>query len=87
MDGLVVFETHCSVGELVCPDCSTVSRRVHSRYERHLAELPAAGRRVVGRLIVRRFFCDAPGCPRRTLVEQVECLTTRYARAGPGVKG
>jgi transposase len=81
-----VVEAHCSVEELECPDCSTVSRRVHSRYERHLTELPVGGRRVVVRLMVRRFFCDDPGCSRRTFVEQVEGLTTRYARAGPGVK-
>jgi transposase len=85
-DGLIVVEAHCDVRELACPDCSAVSRRVHSRYERHLTELPVGGRRVVVRLTVRRFFCDAPDCPRRTFVEQVPGLTSRYARAGPMVR-
>ncbi|MGW2858205.1 ISL3 family transposase [Streptomyces sp. NPDC001205] len=85
-DGLVVVESHSSVGELACPDCAAISRRVHSRYQRHLAELPVGGRRVVVRLTVRRFFCDTANCPRRTFVEQVEGLTSKYARAGPGVK-
>ncbi|MFG2653497.1 transposase [Streptomyces sp. NPDC048436] len=38
------------------------------------------------RLKVRRFFCDAASCGRRTFVEQVESLTKRYVCAGPGVK-
>ncbi|MEV0116854.1 hypothetical protein AB0H77_27025 [Streptomyces sp. NPDC050844] len=28
--GLVVVEAHCMVGELACPDCTVVSRRVHT---------------------------------------------------------
>ena len=31
-------------------------------------------------LAVRRFFCPAPGCRRRTFAEQVDGLTVRYAR-------
>jgi hypothetical protein len=29
---------------------------------------------------VRRFFCTAPGCKRKTFAEQVQGLTARYAR-------
>lgn len=50
-DGLVVVEAHSSVGELACPDCAEVSRRVHSRYQRHLAagwKLSAIARRWCG---------------------------------------
>ncbi|MEU0820224.1 ISL3 family transposase [Streptomyces mirabilis] len=86
VDGVVVAEAHSAVLELRCPSCATPSRRVHSRYGRRLAEYPAGGRRVVVKLEVRRFFCNAPACGRRTFVEQVEGLTTRYARAGPSVK-
>ncbi|MFE9651077.1 transposase family protein [Streptomyces sp. NPDC006365] len=82
VDGVVVAEAHSAVPELRCPSCATCSRRVHSRYGRRLAEYPAGGRRVVVKLEVRRFFCNAPACGRRTFVEQVEGLTTRYARAG-----
>ncbi|MFH8350183.1 ISL3 family transposase [Streptomyces sp. NPDC018045] len=85
-EGLVVVEAHCAVGELACPACSAVSRRVHSRYARRLVEFPVGGRRVVVKLTVRRFFCDSAGCDRHTFAEQVEGMTTRYARAGPGVK-
>lgn len=64
--GVVVAEAHSVVPELACPDCATVSRRVHSRYGRRLAEYPVGGRRVVVKLKVRRFFCDTADCGRRT---------------------
>lgn len=35
------------------------------------------------RLRVRRFVCEAAGCATRTFVEQLEGLTTRYARRTP----
>jgi hypothetical protein len=36
--GLGVAEAHSGVPELTCPDCATVSRRMHSRYGRRLAD-------------------------------------------------
>jgi transposase len=56
---------------------------VHSRYQRRLADATAGGRPVMIRLIVRRFFCDAPDCRAATFAEQVEGLTSRYARRTP----
>jgi hypothetical protein len=41
------------------------------------------GRRVVIVLAVRRLFCDATACDRRTFAEQVEGLTVRYGRRTP----
>ncbi len=38
-------------------------------------------------LAVRRFFCPAPGCGRRTFAEQVDGLTVRYARKTPLLAG
>ncbi|WP_173166052.1 ISL3 family transposase [Phytohabitans suffuscus] len=63
-----------------CPDCSTVSRRVHSRYERRLLDVPVAGRETVLQLRVRRFFCTLAGCLRRIFAEQVDGLTVRHGR-------
>jgi transposase len=63
-----------------CPRCGRPSARVHSRYERRLADAAIGGRRVVIRLQVRRLFCDDPGCRRPTFAEQVPGLTARYAR-------
>jgi transposase len=67
-------------GQGVCPGCSWPSGRVHSRYGRRLADAAIGGRRVLIRLAVRRFFCANPACPAATFAEQVEGLTSRYAR-------
>jgi transposase len=66
-----------------CPACATMSARVHSRYERTLADVAMGGRHVPLRLRVRRFFCGNPGCPAVTFVEQIDGLTVRYSRRTP----
>ena len=80
--GLVIW-ARVGAGRAACPWCGGVSARVHSRYQRRLADAAIGGRKVVIRLAVRRFFCGAPGCPAATFAEQVEGLTTRYARRNP----
>ncbi|GAB1641347.1 hypothetical protein KRMM14A1259_17700 [Krasilnikovia sp. MM14-A1259] len=57
-----------------------MSGRVHSRYQRRLADLPVAGRLVELCLTVRRFFCVNAVCGMRTFAEQVTGLTRRRAR-------
>ncbi len=69
--------------DAACPRCGAQSARVHSRYQRRLADTAAGGRPVMIRVMVRRFFCDAPDCPAATFAEQVEGLTSRYARRTP----
>jgi len=64
----------------VCPSCHTVSRRVHSRYSRRLADLPWEGIPVLLQLQVRRFFCVTEGCPQRIFTERLPNTVTRYAR-------
>jgi transposase len=44
-------------GHGMCPRCGQPSGRVHSGYQRRLADMPVGGRKVVIRLSVRRFFC------------------------------
>ena len=53
-----------------CPTCGTDSNRVHSRYQRRIADLPLAGRSV--RLIaeVCRFRCAATQCGQQIFTEQ-----------------
>jgi len=53
-----------------CPICECKSDRVHSRYQRRLADLPAAGRPISLTLKVRRFFCNDPTCPQRIFAER-----------------
>jgi zinc-finger of transposase IS204/IS1001/IS1096/IS1165 len=56
--------------ERPCPKCGTVSRRVHSRYSRRLADLPMSGRIVQFVVLARRFHCDAELCVRRIFAER-----------------
>lgn len=55
-----------------CPGCGRTSERIHSRYHRHLADLPMAGKPV--RLVVRarRFHCDTVLCGRRIFAERFD---------------
>jgi transposase len=73
-------------GEAACTGCGTVSRRVHSRYGRRLADTASGGQEVVVDLQVRRFFCDCGGCGRKTFAEQVPGLTARYGRRTSGLQ-
>ena len=59
---------------------------MHSRYRRHLADLPVSGRPVEVVLTVRRFFCDHVDCSTCTFVEQVPGLTEPHARRSPGLQ-
>jgi transposase len=63
-----------------CPYCRSVSRRVHSRYLRTLADLPSGAETLCLRVWVRRFFCGNPLCHRRTFAEPLLDFAVRSAR-------
>ena len=63
-----------------CPVCGHETWRVHSRYDRHLAEEPIFGHRVSLLMTVRRFFCSGSGCPRRIFTEPLDGFATKHAR-------
>ena len=87
LPGLVCLSVRAGGAEGICRRCGAGSSRVHSRYTRRLADAAVGGQRVVIRLAVRRFFCGAPSCPAVTFAEQVEGLTTAYARRTPLLTG
>jgi len=64
-----------------CPQCGTASDRLHSRYRRTVADLPAQGRVVVLRLLVRKFRCLKPDCQRRIFCERLPKVLARHARS------
>jgi transposase len=66
----VSFRVRSAAGECACPGCGAVSRRIQSRYWRHVADLPLSGRRVDLLVLVRRFWCDAASCGRRIFSER-----------------
>jgi transposase len=67
-----------------CPACGVRSDRVHSRYERRLADLAAGGQETLVHLRVRRFFCRNGGCAAVTLAEQVRPWPPAARGAPPG---
>ena len=68
----IILTVRSKTGVADCPLCGTPSRRVHSRYLRHVADLPCAGREVRLRMITRRFVCEVPHCRRRIFAERFE---------------
>lgn len=65
-----------------CPGCGRTSERIHSRYHRHLADLPMAGKPV--RLVVRarRFHCDTVLCGRRIFAERFDAKVLAHGHGG-----
>jgi transposase len=63
-----------------CPLCTTRARRIHSHYERTLADLPWAQYRVRLQLRARKWFCAKRHCPRRIFTERLPTVTAPWAR-------
>ena len=63
-----------------CPDCHASSARVHSRYRRHLRDLPILEQPVRLRVHVRRFRCLTPTCARQTFAERLPQLAPSHAQ-------
>src|SRR5690242_11138800 len=78
-DRFVLHATITGTGA-VCPRCGMLSQRVHSHYQRTLADLPWGMWPVHLVLRVRKFFCSNPACPQRTFAERLPTLTSPYAR-------
>ena len=78
---LIVEPTRLAVP---CPHCRELSRRQHSRNERHPLDLPWRGKTVRMRIRSRRWFCDVSTCPRRIFAERFDGALARYARRTNG---
>src|SRR4051794_26953630 len=63
-----------------CPLCGRRSKRVHSRYERTLADLPWGAYAVTVQLRVRRLFCRNSRCERRIFTERLPGVGLPWAR-------
>lgn len=62
-----------------CPVCGGVARRIHSRYQRRLTDLPSTGQPVHMVLTVRKFFCDEAARPRKIFVERLAPFVAPWA--------
>jgi transposase len=63
-----------------CPLCGSPATRIHSRYQRKLADLPSAGQPIRFLFSVRKFFCDVPTCPRKIFTERLAPFVAPRAR-------
>lgn len=79
-DQVLRFQVQAIQDKATCPDCQNVSGRIHSRYQRTLADLRCVSFRFQLRWTVRRFFCDNSACQRVTFAEQIPTIADRYAR-------
>ncbi|WP_390842908.1 MULTISPECIES: ISL3 family transposase [Nostoc] len=63
-----------------CPVCNHPTHKIHSRYERFLADLPWADYSITLQLRVRKFFCINTLCKRRIFTERLTNVTAPWAR-------
>src|SRR5690348_10035203 len=81
--GLTVERVETAAGELLiqarpisktatCPICGNLSDRIHSHYQRSLADLPSQGRAVSIRLSARRFRYTMAQCPQKIFAERLD---------------
>ena len=63
-----------------CPVCAFPTHRIHSHYERLLADLSWAEDRVSWLLQVRKYFCLNQQCQRRIFTERLPGIVAPWAR-------
>lgn len=76
----ITFTLQATSPTASCPNCGTLSTRVHSRYQRMIHDLPNRGRPVRLMLLVRRFRCQKRTCGRHIFAEHFPTLTRPYAQ-------
>jgi transposase len=63
-----------------CPVCAHPTHRIHSHYERTLADVPWANYSITLQLQVRKFFCLNQQCFRRIFTERIATVAVPWAR-------
>ncbi len=63
-----------------CPACGHATPRVHSHYQRTLADLPVVGWLVRLHLAVRKFRCTNAHCTQRIFCERLPSIAAAWAR-------
>jgi transposase len=79
-DGAIEIELRAHQHSSPCPSCGQHSSRVHSRYQRRIADLPWAGLPACILLKTRRFFCVDERCSRRIFTERLPGTVEWYGR-------
>lgn len=63
-----------------CPLCGSMAHRVHSRYQRTLADLPCLHFSLSLLVKVCKFFCPNPECRRHIFTERIPEVAMPWAR-------
>src|SRR5829696_3145897 len=66
--------------QATCPRCQKASNKIHSYYQRKVADLPWQGIAVRLFLKTRKFFCSNPSCVQRIFCERLPKVVAHYAR-------
>ena len=76
----VIVYLHATSPTVACSQCGTAGSRIHSRYQRTIADLAFGGRNLVLRLLVRKWICPEASCSRHIFAECFPEVVQRYAR-------
>ena len=77
---VITLQLRSQQTSLSCPHCQVPTERVHSHYQRTLADLPWGDWSVRLGLTVRKLFCDNPRCARRIFTERLAGAVVPWAR-------
>ena len=80
MDKVVTISLVSTQLHPCCPLCASQASHIHSRYRRHVVDLPCAGQEVHFVLLVRKFFCKSSTCSRLIFVERLTPFIKPWAR-------
>jgi transposase len=79
-DQTIIVHLHATSPTAACPQCGTAGSRVHSRYQRTIADVAFGGRNLVLKLLVRKWICPETSCSRHIFAERFPEVVQRYAR-------
>src|SRR5215472_7497672 len=66
----LVVSLACRHLTAACPVCRQPSERIHSHYQRTIADVPCGGRRVLLQVRVRKFVCPTSTCTQQISTEK-----------------
>ncbi|MBO0791173.1 MAG: ISL3 family transposase, partial [Ktedonobacteraceae bacterium] len=76
----ILVHLHAISSRSPCPQCGTPGSRIHSRYQRTIADVAFGTRHLILKLVVRKWICREASCSQRIFAERFPGLVQRYAR-------
>src|SRR4051812_33196023 len=62
---VLTFKLESCLKQCRCPHCHKLSRSIHSRYQRHIRDLPCFANKTLIHLTAHKFYCRNPYCPQK----------------------